>query len=101
MAFFVGLMFIVALCIVGGFAALAARNGRQRLIAGAPAGALVGRRDTGAEARAKVAQYQVTLEAARILQLLLVRDQAVFFLTDQERQDITAWLENFYGRKPT
>lgn len=92
---------LVALGLVAGFVALAAHNERSRLIAGAPAGALVGRGDTAAEAQAKVAQYQVTLEAARILQLLLVRDQAVFFLSDQERQDITAWLENYYGRKPT
>lgn len=100
MSVYLGL-FIVALGLAAGLILMASRNDRSHLIANAPVGALVGAGDTAAVARAKVAQYQVTLEAARILQLLLVRDQAVFFLNDEERQDIAAWLENFYGRRPS
>ncbi len=100
MTFYVGL-FLVALGLVAGFVIVTSRNDRSRLIANAPAGALVSARDTTAEAQAKLAQYQVTLEAARILQVLLIRDSAVFFLDDQERRDITAWLENFYGKRPS
>ncbi len=43
----------------------------------------------------------MTLDAARILQVLLVRDSAAYFLDDQERHDITAWLDNFYGKRPS
>lgn len=96
---YVGL-FVVVLGLVFGLVTLASQGERRRLIANAPAGALVGAGDTAAEAQAKLAQYRTTLEAARILQVLLVRDDAVFFLTEEERRDIKAWLENFYGKAP-
>ena len=94
-------LFILALGVVGGLVVLASRSDHQRLIANAPAGALVGAEDTAAEAKAKLAQYQATLEAARILQGLLIRDDAVFFLTEDERRDVQAWLDNFYGKRPS
>ncbi len=93
---------LIALVFLVGAVVLASRNERHRLIANAPPGALVGAGDSTAEAQAKLAQYRATLEAARILQVLLVRDDAVYFLNDQERRDITAWLEAFYyGRRPS
>ena len=94
-------LFLLALGVVGGLVVLAARSDRHRLIANAPAGALVGAQDTAAEAKAKLAQYQATLEAARILQVLRTRDDAVYFLTEDERRDVQAWLENFYGKRPS
>lgn len=97
---YVGLFFAV-LGLVAAVLVLSSRDHRQRLISDAPVGALVSADDTAAEAQAKLAQYRTTLEAARILQVLLVRDQAVYFLTDQERQDISAWLEAFYGKEPS
>jgi hypothetical protein len=100
-ALFVSFLFVVVLCVVGGLVVLASRNGRHRLIASAPPGALVGADDTSAEAQAKLAQYRSTLEAARLLQALLVKDDAALFLTVEERRDIKAWLENFYGRGPS
>jgi hypothetical protein len=87
-ALFVSFLFVVVLCVVGGLVVLASRNDRHRLIASAPPGALVGAEDTSAEAQAKLAQYRSTLEAA-------------LFLTVEERRDIKAWLENFYGRGPS
>lgn len=96
---YVGL-FVIVLGVVAGIVALSSRNDHRRLVASAPAGALVGADDTAAEAQAKLAQYRATLEAARILQVLLVRDDAVFFLNDEERRDIKAWLDNFYGKGP-
>ncbi len=98
---YVSLLFALLLLGAGGLILLASRNDRQRLIAGAPPGALVGAGDTSAEAQAKLAQYRSTLEAARLLQALLARDDAVIFLTTDERRDIKAWLENFYGRAST
>lgn len=87
--------------LVGTLFVLASRNERHRVIAGAPPGALVAAGDSTAEAEAKVAQYRATLEAARILQVLLVRDDAAYFLNDEERRDIKAWLETFYGKRPS
>jgi hypothetical protein len=97
----VGLVFLLILCAAGGLVVLASRGDRQRLIASAPPGALVGADDTSAEARAKLAQYRSTQEAARLLQALLVKDDAALFLNVEERRDIKAWLEHFYGRGPS
>lgn len=94
-------IFIAVAGLVGTLVALASRNERHRVIANAPPGALVAASDTTAEVEAKVAQYRATLEAARILQVLLVRDDAVYFLNDEERRDIKAWLETFYGKRPS